>query len=259
MAYKSEQDAQELNLVRNPQQDYEDTGTEIDLAGLFYRLLEKFHWIVIVAIIFSVLSAVYVTKFTVPKYRATSKIYIVGSDSTLSLSDLQIGSNLAADYQEVFKNWHVHELVRTRIKTEYTISELSKMISVNNPANTHLLYVNATSKDPEESKLLADTYAQVAREFIATKMDMREPNIFEEAKLPTTPVSPNKVRTIIIWFIIGALLAAVIITMRFIFDDRILTAEDVDKVDNLVVLGAVPMQGKKKRRKTYDEDGGEDE
>ena len=52
MAYKSEQDAQELNLIRNPQQDYEDNGTEIDLAGLFYRLLEKFHWIVIVAIIF---------------------------------------------------------------------------------------------------------------------------------------------------------------------------------------------------------------
>ena len=43
------------------------------------------------------------------------KDMVVGSDTTISLSDLQIGTNLAADYQEVFKNWHVHELVDKRL------------------------------------------------------------------------------------------------------------------------------------------------
>ena len=252
MAYTKDTEQQVLQLTET-----EEEGVELDLMGLFYRLLEKIHWIILLAILFAAIAAGYVTKFAVPTYQATSKIYIVGSDSTISLSDLQIGSSLAADYQEVFKNWHVHELVRNRIQTTYTINQLSKMISVSNPANTHILYVNATSTDPAEAKLIADTYAQVSREFIATKMDMREPNIFEEAKLPTAPVSPNKVRTIILGFVLGAFLASLIITLRFIFDDRILTADDVDKVDNLVVLGAVPLQGKKRHRKTYDEDGGE--
>lgn len=255
MAYTKDQEQQQaLQLTES-----EEEGVELDLMGMFYRLLEKIHWIILLAIVFATVAAVYVTKFAVPVYQATSKIYIVGSDTTLSLSDLQIGSSLAADYQEVFKNWHVHDLVKNRIQTSYTINKLSKMISVNNPANTHILYVNATSTDPAEAKLIADTYAQVSREFIATKMDMREPNIFEEAKLPTVPVSPNKIRTIILGFILGAFLASLIIILRFIFDDRILTADDVDKVDGLVVLGAVPLQGKKKHRKTYDEDGGENE
>ena len=252
MAVQSDQEQQSINMnMQNLAQApaYDDDTMEIDLVALFYRLLEKIHWIIITAIIFAVFSAVYVTKLTVPMYKATAKIYIVGSDTTISLSDLQIGSNLAADYQEVFKNWHVHELVKERLQLNYTNTELSKMISVNNPSNTHLLYVNATSTDPNEAKLIADTYAQVSREFIATKMDMREPNIFEEAKLPTTPVSPNKVKTIVIGFILGSFLAAAIVILRFVFDDRILTSEDVNKVDNLVLLGAIPLQNSKKKHR----------
>ena len=191
-----------------------------------------------------------------PIYQATAKIYIVGSDTTISLSDLQIGSNLAADYQEVFKNWHVHELVDKRLNLDYSYQKLTNMLTVSNPANTHVIYVSIKSPDPQEAKQIADTYAQVAREFIAAKMDMREPNIFEESRLPTAPVSPSKARDIvigfllrdvIIGFLLGALLAMAVITVRFLSDDRICTAEDVAKVGNLPTLGMIPLQGDETR------------
>ena len=181
-------------------------------------------------------------KFITPIYEATAKIYIVGSDTTISLSDLQIGSNLAADYQEVFKNWHVHELVDKRLNLDYSYSKLAGMITITNPQNTHVLYVTVKSPDPEEAKIIADTYAQVAREFIATKMDMREPNIFEEAKLPDKPVTPKKTRDIVIGFALGALLAMAVIAIKFFSDDRIMTSEDITKVGNLATLGMVPLQ-----------------
>lgn len=220
----------------------QEDDQEIDLVALFYRLLEKIHWILLAGLAAAVIAGVLVYKVITPMYQATSKIYIVGSDTTISLSDLQIGSNLAADYQEVFKNWHVHELVDKRLNLNYSYTELSKMISVSNPANTHVLYVSAKSPDPQEAKMIADAYAQVAREFIATKMDMREPNIFEEAMLPSKPVSPQKIRDIIIGFLIGALIAAAVVTIRFLSDDRILTSEDVAKVGNLTTLGMIPLQ-----------------
>ena len=217
--------------------------TEIDLAALFYRFLEKIHWILITAFVGAGIAAAVVMFLVTPIYEATAKIYIVGSDTTISLTDLQIGSNLAADYQEVFKNWHVHELVDKRLNLNYSYSKLAGMISVSNPSNTHVLYVKVKSPDPEEAKVIADTYAQVAREFIAAKMDMREPNIFEEAKLPNAPVSPQKVRTVIIGFLIGALLAMAIITVKFLNDDRIMTGEDVAKAGGLPTLGMIPLQG----------------
>ena len=220
----------------------EETEDEIDLGALFYRLLEKVHWIILAALIGAIGVGVFVYFFVTPIYQATSKIYIVGSDTTISLSDLQIGSNLAADYQEGFKNWHVHELVARRLNMEKSYSALSSNLSVSNPSSTHVIYISYKSPDPSEAKLVADTYAQVAREFIAAKMDMREPNIFEEAKLPDRPVSPNKSRDIVIGFMIGALLAIAIITVQFLGDDRIRTVEDVQKVGGLATLGMIPIQ-----------------
>ncbi len=235
--------AEELNPQVITQVDEIDQDSEeIDLGALFYRFLEKIHWILLTALVGAAIAGVVVFKFITPIYEATAKIYIVGSDTTISLSDLQIGSNLAADYQEVFKNWHVHELVDKRLNLDYSYSKLAGMISITNPQNTHVLYVNVKSSDPQEAKVIADTYAQVAREFIATKMDMREPNIFEEAKLPDKPVTPKKTRDIVIGFALGALLAMAVIAIKFFSDDRILTSEDITKVGNLATLGMIPLQ-----------------
>lgn len=235
--------AEELNpQVVTVVDDVAEEEDEIDLGALFYRFLEKVHWIILTALIGAAIAGVMVFKFVTPIYEATAKIYIVGSDTTISLTDLQIGSNLAADYQEVFKNWHVHELVDKRLNLDYSYTKLAGMITITNPQNTHVLYVNVKSPDPQEAKVIADTYAQVAREFIATKMDMREPNIFEEAKLPDRPVTPKKTRDIIIGFVIGALLAMAVIAIKFFSDDRILTSEDITKVGNLATLGMIPLQ-----------------
>ncbi len=231
---------------------------EIDLVALFYRFLEKAHWIVLTALIGAVIAFLIVSFLVTPIYQATAKIYIVGSDTTISLTDLQIGSNLAADYKEVFKNWHVHELVDKRLNLDYSYSKLSGMLSVSNPSNTHVIYVSISSPDRQEAKLIADTYAQVAREFIAAKMDMREPNIFEEAKMPDKPVSPHKTRDVIIGFLLGALLAMAIVTVKFVSDDRICTTEDIAKVGKLPTLGLIPLQGSdRKAGKDNDKDGKE--
>ena len=215
---------------------------EIDLAELALHFLEKIHWIILTALLGAAIAFGIVQYLVTPIYQATAKIYIVGSDTAISLSDLQIGSNLAADYQEVFKNWHVHELVDKRLNLNYSYSKLSSMLSVSNPSGTHVLYVRIKSPNKQEAKLLADTYAQVAREFIAAKMDMREPNLFEEARLPDRPVTPQKARDIIIGFLIGALLAMAIIAIRYFSDDRICTTEDIAKVGGLTTLGMIPLQ-----------------
>lgn len=230
-----------VNAVNNASRSSNNV-VEIDLVALFYRFLEKAHWIVLTALLGAAIAFGIVNYLIKPIYQATAKIYIVGSDTTISLSDLQIGSNLAADYKEVFKNWHVHELVDKRLNLNYSYSKLSKMVSVTNPSGTHVLYVNVKSPDPAEAKLMADTYAQVAREFIAAKMDMREPNVFEEARIPTAPVTPQKTRDIIIGFLLGALLAMAIVTIKFISDDRICTTEDIAKLGNLPTLGLIPLQ-----------------
>ncbi|MBQ8953636.1 MAG: capsular polysaccharide biosynthesis protein [Clostridia bacterium] len=216
---------------------------EIDLLELFYRLLENVKYIIAAALVGALLAWLYTTVLVDPLYTATSKLYVLNAgDSAINLSDLQIGNYLASDYQEVFKNWHVHEMVIDRLGLPYSYNQISKMLSVSNPTNTRILYIKVTSKSPEEAKIIADTYANVAQEFIATTMDTKEPNLFEEALTPTSPSSPSMSRNLMLGFILGFIVACGVITLRYLMDDKIHSSEDVEKYLGIPTLGMLPMQ-----------------
>lgn len=242
-------------------QPYEDGEDEIDLVELMYRLLEKWKIIVLACILGALIAGVYTIFFVTPKYEATSKLYVVNAkDSAINLSDLQIGNYLASDYTEVFSNWHVHEMVLQRLGLDYTYTELSSMVSVSNPKDTRILYITVTSTDPQEAKDMADTYAQVAREFIAAKMDTKQPNIFEEALLPSRPASPNKTKNVLMGFVLGFVLCCGVIVVQFLTDDRLRSADDIEKYVQLPTLGVMPKQTKtaaQSRRATGKERKGE--
>ena len=220
-----------------------DAEIEIDLGELFLRLLDKWYIIVAAALVGTLISGIWTFFFVTPQYEATSKLYILNSDdSVINLSSLQLGSQLANDYTHVFSNWHVHESVIDKLGLEYSYKDLQKMIRVNNPSNTRLLEITVTSPDPEEAQLIANTYAAVAPEFIAKVMKTVEPSIFQEARLPVSPVSPSKSRNLILGFLIGAILAVGVITLMFVMDDKVRTSDDVTKLLGLPTLGVVTMQ-----------------
>ena len=216
---------------------------EIDLVALFFRLLENALWIVLVSLIGAVVAGLITVFLITPRYSAVSGLYVMSrQDSAINLSDLEIGSSLTMDYQEVFQNWHVQEMVLERLGLDYSYKQLSRMITLENPANTRILYITATSFYPDEAKSLADTYAQVAREFIAATMDTQQPSIFMEALRPTEPSSPRLLRNVVIGFAIGFLLSAGLVVVLFLLDDRIRNAEDVEKSLHLPLLGMLPHQ-----------------
>ena len=229
--------------------------TGIDWVSILFRLLEKIHWIVLAALVGAILAWFYVTNIATPVYQATSKIYIAGSDTTISLSDLQMGSTLAVDYQEVFKIWHVHEMVDERLNLNYSYSELEKMVSVSNPNGSHLLYIYVKSPDPAEAKLLADTYAEVVQDYIANKMELRKPQILEKARTPSKPVSPNVTATVAKGALIGGLGIILILLFIFILDDRIRTGEDITKTVNLPTFGTVPRQNMERNAAEQEQEG----
>lgn len=233
---------------------------EIDLVELMYRLLEKAKYIILAALLGAILAGGITYWLITPKYTATSKLYVVNSaNSVIDLSALNMGTQLASDYKEVFSNWHVHERVLEKLDLPYSYTQLNKMISVTNSDSQRILHINVTTTTPEEAKLMADTYAQVAQEFIAETMSTQRPNIFEEALRPTSPSSPNKTRNIILGFMLGAIVAAGIVVVQFIVDDKIHSEEDITKYLGLPVLGMMPSQrqGNKGKRKPQQQKGEE--
>ena len=244
----SDQKSENTFPQQNAPSDLARYYTGIDWGALILRLLEKIHWILLVAILCAAGTGLYVKTRVKPVYQATSKIYIAGSETTISLSDLQLGSSLAIDYQEAFKIWHVHEMVDERLGLDYSYSKLAGMVSVSNPSGSHLLYINIKSTIPEEAKQLADTYAEVVQEFIADKMELRKPQVLELAQVPTRPISPDLRGSIIKAFAVGFFLSAGLFLFVYLLDDKIRTGEDVEKATGLATLGLVPKQQEQKKQ-----------
>ncbi|MDO4356663.1 MAG: Wzz/FepE/Etk N-terminal domain-containing protein [Clostridia bacterium] len=236
---KARNAAQEFGVQKNLNASDE---YEIDLLELLYRLLENWKWIIAAALIGAIAFGVYTVMFITPTYQATSKLYVMNSsDSAINLSDLQIGSYLTSDYQEVFKTWEVHEMVIENLNLDYSYSQLQGMLSVSNPTDTRVLYITVTSADPQLAMSIANEYASVAKKYISETMVTEEPNIFSAALEPVAPVAPSKTKNVMMGFLLGAFIAAAIVVIRFITDDKIKTAEDIRRYVDLPTLAIVPV------------------
>ena len=222
----------------------EDNGElEIDLVELMYRLLEKIKWIIAFALVGMIVAGLY-TKFCVtPMYEAKTKLYVQESkNNVVDLSSINLADKLTADYMQVFNNWHVHEMVITSLDLPYSYRSIQRMISVDILENSRILELTVTSADPREAYNIAMAYAQIAPAFIEAKMETSRPNIFEEARIPTKPSSPNMTINVLLGTFLGAAIAIAIIFVQFVSDDRVRNAEMLQKRLGLATLGMVPVQ-----------------
>lgn len=219
----------------------EEAHGEVDLLELFFALLQHAKWIALGTVVCGALAAVYVLFLATPVYSATSKLYVMNpSDSAINLTDLQIGSYLTADYQEVFRTWEVHEGVIQSLGLDYGYSQLYGMVSVSNPTDTRILYITVKSTDPKEAMLLANAYADVARKYIGETMSTELPNILSTALEPSVPFSPQKTKTVAAGLLLGFLLSCCVIVVRFILDDTLKTPEDIQRYVGIPTMTIIP-------------------
>lgn len=236
----------ELQRVDQKMEDNVESSKEIeiDLMELFFRLIENAKKIIAGALVGMFIFAAYSFLLATPMYEATCKIYVMSaSDSAINLSDLQIGAALTADYQEIFSTWEVHEQVLQNLGLDYSYNELEDMISITNPSSTRILAITVTSDDPAEAAAMANEYAAVASRYISDTMMTDEPSMLSKALEPTDPVSPRKVFNTALGFLLGALVMCAIVTVQFILDDKIKTAEDIRKYTGMPTLAVVPING----------------
>lgn len=221
--------------------DASGSGKMVDLADLFYRLLDSWKIILCAAVVCAVVAGVYTVYFVTPMYQATSILYVLSPESILNISSLQLGTALTSDYIKVFDMWEVHETVLTNLNLDYTYTEMQKNLSVTNSAGTRMLDISFTSPSPAEAAAIANEYAKVASEYIQETMSTDKPNIMSQALEPANPVSPNRVQNVLIGFGLGGVLAACVVTIRFLTDDKIKTSEEIRDCTGLVTLAVVPL------------------
>lgn len=224
-------------------QSVQDNGEmEIDLLELMFLLLDKLHYIVLFflagALVFNACSYFLIH----PTYQSTSALYIVSASggSVVDLTDLNIGSSLKSDYQELMLSYPVLDRVSEELKLGLSTEDMRKMISITNPADTRILQLTATAESPELARDVANTLAEVAVEYLPETMSTDAPNIAQRARLATHKSDPSYVRYTILGGMVGALLCSAWFVVQHLMDDTIRTSDDLEQLFGVVTLAAIP-------------------
>ena len=216
---------------------HDNEELDIDLKGFFLKL-KKYWYFVLIGILAGVLLATIYKAMSTPLYKASSLVYLRNGDSSISLQDLQIGSELTKDYEVIFKSRPNLDKVISKLNLEYTYEELNEMVSILNLTDTRILKIEVTSDDPNLSKNIANEVVSFGMDSVR-EIDSQEPYLVEKAIADDNTISTSLFVTCAIGAILGAFIAVGIIFLRFALSENIQSIEDVERTLNLPVLAVI--------------------
>ena len=218
-------------------------SVEIDVLALLHKLWTKKLLILFTAFYFAAFSFLGTYFFIQPTYTSTTRIYVVNQatdNKNLSAQDLQAGTYLVNDYKEIITSNDVLSEVIKDEKLNLSEAELSKMVSVNIPTDTRLISISVKAKTGQDAQVLANKVREVASKKIKNVTKVDDVTTLGEAKLPSSPSSPNIKRNVLLGAILGGFVAIVAVLVREVLDDRIRRPEDVEDVLGMTLLGIIP-------------------
>lgn len=232
------------------QYDYQNDETEIDLLEIFNVLKHRILFILIAFVIGAGACFGVMYFFVTPQYKASSLIYIFSKTTSItSLADLQIGSNLTADFELIAKTRDVMESVIEELGLNVEYEDLVGKVEVSNPTDSHMMMVTVEDPNPQTAADISNSLANKLRIQIADIMNTDKPSLVEKAIPPTEPSSPALKRNSVIAGVIAAVLLIIIFIARYMMDDTIKDEDDVTKYLGVKTLAAIPERRDWRRRK----------
>lgn len=174
-------------------------------------------------------------------YTAQTDMYVLASSqsdagSALS-SDLSASQMLTNDVARLLQSDRVMGDAARDLGLE-SLDDYS--ITVSSETTTRVITLSVTGADPRGAanvaNALADNVSQVAQEV----MSVESVNVIDEAPVPTAPSGPNRTLYVMVAFMAGLFLAVAIVVVLDMLDTRVRSAEQVEELLGLPVIGRIP-------------------
>ena len=214
---------------------------EIDIRELLIVLLKRWYLIVI-CFILATGSSFAITKFYLkPVYRAQTTLFL-GKESdkvaSLSIADIQVNNQLVADYRELLKSNLVAESIEKKLGVKP--AKFKSSVNVQTVKDSRIFSISYSDTDPKLAADVVNELALVIKQLATDVIRVKNVSIIDVAKVPERPVGPSAKKNVAIAGIIGLALAAGLIYILEIMDYTFKKPEDIERLMELTVIGAVP-------------------
>ena len=212
----------------------------------YLKILRKRGWILIVVALIAAASAYGFSKMQTPIYSATVQLSVNPARLDWGLSNTI--KDLLRNYAENIQTHTMAADVIDRAQLDMDTTTFLSKLYVNPDSSTFTLSLEARDRDPEVAMAMVDSMARVFAEDRdqwnqqQDKRDRIEVSVLDSVyNLGFRQYSPNTMVNTLAGGAFGALIGIlVIIFLEWLEMDVIRNAEDIERVLDVTVLGAIP-------------------
>lgn len=215
---------------------------EIDLKELLTFFKNKIGLFIIITMGVLLLGAFYGLIIQKPLYSSYTTVILGGSSdnsTTITQSDITLNKNLVDTYAQIVKSRKVLEQVIEELDLDMKYETLYNKIGVTSVNNTEIIKITVTDENSVNAKNIANVTAQIFTGEVINYYNMNNVNILDEAIAEEEPYNINVVKQLIIYSMLGAVVAAGILFVVFYFDRTIKSTEQIEDKIKLPILGSV--------------------
>ncbi len=226
----------------NPKQKRE---LELDLVPLLKVLLSRLWIMLLVGVVLAGIAFGGAKLLIRPTYRCGFSAYVnnqhaQSEKNALTNQDLIAAQQLTKTFSYIIRSNTILSASLKSIDSDLTYEAFSKMVSTEIRDETELISVYVVHTDPQTAYELANAIAKTAPSYMAEIVEGSSMKIVDYPVYSEVRYQPNYVRYGLLGFILGVLIVAVIVIIRFFKDDTIRDDSDIEQSFSIPVLGVIP-------------------
>lgn len=220
---------------------------EIDLKELLSLFWSKKKQIILIVLIFMILGVIYTIGFVTPMYSSSTTLVLASSNSnqatanTITATDITVNSKLVSTYSEIVKSKNIMRQVISNLGIKIDEEGLRKHVTVSSVKDTELIEITVTNENPSNASKIANEISKVFIDRIKDIYNIENIQIVDEAEVSTAPSNINHTKDVIIFTLVGIVVAIGYVLVANMLDTTIKSAEEVEKEFKIPVLVTIPL------------------
>ena len=220
---------------------------ELDLKELIQIFWEKRVQIILITAIFIVVGVIYTVGFVKPKYQSITSLILATNSSNqtntngITTNDLTINSKLVSTYTDMLNGDNAIRTIISNLGMELQEDEVRNSISVKARENADMIDIIVKNDDPVVAQKIANESAKVLIEKVKQYYKIDNLYIYDEAEVENAPYNINHKKDILIFAVIGIVLAFGYVLVANMLDTTIKSVQDIEKISGVTVLASIPI------------------
>lgn len=213
----------------------------IDLKELAFALLGSWKMLTLAIVIGALIFGAYHRFLVKPSYQADASIFITNTNSVITFADMQLSSALTQDYAKILKSRSVLKEVIDDQELDMTYIQLSKLVTVTNTDDTHIVTITVNCGDADLARNIANSLMNTGIHRIYQVIGTGEPSVIDYSEADSViETTPGLFGYLIKGALAGFVLMCAIVCVRFLMDTTLKTEDDINKYLQMPVLAVIP-------------------